>query len=75
MLLFYALIFNCNYTYFCLHIYNLKTYNIASIITTIHFAIIKSDPIDSDLELVTPLPEQKIIKQQAKRKPNRGFER
>ena len=30
------------------------------IVTTPNLPIIKSDPIDSDLELVTPLPEQKI---------------
>ena len=52
-----------------------STQSTETIAITPNLPIIKLDPIDSDLELVTPLPDRKIIKQQAKRKPNRGFER
>ena len=36
--------------------------------------IIKLDPVDINLEPVIVLSDKKMIKQQAKRKPNRGFE-
>ena len=45
------------------------------IATTPDLPILKLDSIDSNSEVITPLPDKKIIKQQPKRKPNRGFER
>jgi len=44
------------------------------IATTPDLPILKLDSIDSTPEVITPLPDKKMIKQQTKRKPSRGFE-